>query len=205
MKRKRSKGEHYYVEEPKSKLQLGLIRTHLRGRVFEFLTSSSVFSKKRVDLGTRLLIESMVLPEKGCVLDLGCGYGPVGIVAAVFYPCLHVVMVDVNERAVQLAIENVRRNSVDNAEVRHGFLYEPVKNMKFNVILCNPPVSAGMQIVLPIVSGASEYLLEDGLFQIVIRSRIGGKRVLNELEEIFGSVEVLARKSGYKVLFSKKS
>lgn len=205
MKRKRSKDEHYYTEKPKSKPQLGLIRTHLRGRLFEFLTSSGVFSKKRVDLGTRLLIESMVLPEKGCVLDLGCGYGPVGIAAAVFYPYLRVLMVDVNERAVWLTRENTRRNSVDNVEVRRGFLYEPVENVKFNVILCNPPVSAGMQMVLPIVSGAPEHLGEDGLFQIVVRSKIGGKRVSNELEKTFGSVKVLARKSGYRVLLSKKS
>jgi 16S rRNA (guanine1207-N2)-methyltransferase len=205
MKRKHSKHEHYYVEEPKSKPQLGLIRTYLRGRFFEFLTSSSVFSKKRVDLGTRLLIESMVLPEKGCVLDLGCGYGPVGIAAALFNPHLRVVMVDVNERAVWLAKENMKRNSINNVEVRRGFLYEPVENMKFNGILCNPPVSAGMQIVLPILSGAPEHLKQDGLFQIVIKSKIGGRRVSNELEKIFGSVEVLARKSGYRVLFSKKS
>ncbi|MDH5450275.1 MAG: class I SAM-dependent methyltransferase [Candidatus Bathyarchaeota archaeon] len=205
MKRKSSKDEHYYTEQPKSKAQLGLIRTHLRGRFFEFLTSSSVFSKKRVDLGTRLLIESMVLPEKGCVLDLGCGYGPVGIAAAVFNSNLHVVMVDVNERAVWLTRENAKRDNVDNVEVRHGFLYEPVEKMKFNVILCNPPVSAGMQIVLPIVTGAPEHLEEDGLFQIVVRSKIGGKRVLNELEKTFGNVEVLARKSGYRLLLSKKS
>lgn len=205
MKRKRSKDEHYFIEEPKSKPRLGLIRTHLRGRLFEFLTSSSVFSKKRVDLGTRLLVESMVLPERGCVLDLGCGYGPVGIAAAVFNPHLRVVMVDVNERAVWLAKENAKRNSVVNVEVRRGFLYEPVENMKFAVVLCNPPVSAGMQIVLQIVSGAPEHLGEDGLFQIVVRSKIGGKRVSNELEKTFGSVEVLARKSGYRVLLSKKS
>ena len=205
MKRKRSKDEHYYTEQPKSKPRLGLVRTRLRGRLFEFLTSSSVFSKKRVDLGTRLLIESMVLPERGYVLDLGCGYGPVGIAAAAFYPYLRVVMVDVNERAVWLARENVKRNSVNNVEVRRGFLYEPVENMKFAVVLCNPPVSAGMQIVLPIVSGAPEHLGEDGLFQIVVRSKIGSKRVSSELEKTFGNMGVLARKSGYRVLLSKKS
>lgn len=205
MKRKRSEDEHYYTKQPKSKPHLGLIRTYLRGRFFEFLTSSSVFSKKRVDLGTRLLIESMILPKKGYVLDLGCGYGSVGIVAAVFNPDLHVVMVDVNERAVWLAKENVKRNKVDNVEVRRGFLYQPVVNMKFDAVLCNPPVSAGIQIVLLMITNASEHLKEEGLFQLVIRSKIGGKRLLNELEKNLGNVEVLARKSGYRVLLSKKS
>jgi len=202
---KHSRKEHYYVKQPKSKTQLGLIRTRLHGRFFEFLTSSSVFSKKRIDLGTRLLIESMVLPKKGWLLDLGCGYGPVGIVAAVSNPDLQVVMVDVNERAVWLATENAKRNHVDNVDIRQGFLYEPVENMSFSSIVCNPPISAGMQVVLAIIEDAPKHLKKDGLFQIVVRSKIGGRRLLEELEKTFGNVEVLAKKAGYRVLLSKKS
>jgi len=82
MSRKAKKVEHYFAERPKSKPELGLVRARLRGLTFEFLTASGVFSRQRVDLGTRLLVESMVLPENGCVLDVGCGYGVVGIVAA---------------------------------------------------------------------------------------------------------------------------
>ncbi len=205
MKHKRSEDEHYYAKQPKSKPRFGLLRGYLRGHFFEFLTSSSVFSRRRVDLGTQLLVESMVLPEKGYLLDLGCGYGIVGITAAVFNPDLHVIMVDVNERAVWLAKDNAKRNSTDNVEVRRGFLYEPVENVKFDVIVCNPPVSAGMQIVLPIITGAPKHLRENGSIQLVVMSRIGGKRLLNELEKIFGNVEVLAKKSGYRVLLSKKS
>jgi 16S rRNA (guanine1207-N2)-methyltransferase len=201
---KRRKGEQYYTKQPRSEPRLGIIRTHLRGRFFEFLTSASVFSKKRIDLGTRILIESMVLPEEGCVLDLGCGYGPVGIVAAVSNSNLRVVMVDVNERAVWLAKENVKRNSVENIEVRCGFLYEPVEEMKFDAVLCNPPVSAGMQILLQIVFNAPRHLRDDGSFQLVVRSRIGSRRIRDELEKAFGSVRVLVRKSGYRVFLSKK-
>jgi len=205
MKHKHSKEEHYYTEQPKSIARLGLIRTYLCGHPFEFLTSSSVFSKKHVDLGTRLLIESMILPKKGRVLDLGCGYGPVGIAAAVFNPNLHIEMVDVNERAVRLAEENAKLNRVDNVRIRRGFLYEPVENMKFDAVLSNPPVSAGMQIVYSIITNAPQHLRKDGLFQLVAQSRIGKNRLLKELEKALGDVEVLARKSGYRVLLSKKS
>jgi 16S rRNA (guanine1207-N2)-methyltransferase len=205
VKSEHSPKEHYYVKQPESKPQLGLIRTRLREHFFEFLTSSSVFSRKRVDAGTRLLIESLVLPEIGWLLDLGCGYGPVGMAAAVSNPDLRVVMVDVNERAVWLTKENVKRNHVNNVDVRHGFLYEPVSDMKFDAVVCNPPVSAGMQVVLAIIIGAPEYLKKDGLLQIVVRSKIGGRRLFEELRRIFGNVEVLARKSGYRVLLSKKS
>lgn len=203
MKQESSEHEHYYTKQPKSKLRLGLVRARLRGHFFEFLTSSSVFSKTRVDLGTRLLIESFRLPEKGYVLDLGCGYGPVGIAAAVLNPDLHVVMVDVNRRAVWLATKNAKRNNVDNVETRCGFLYEPVENMKFGAILSNPPVSSGIKTVLSIIRGAAEHLGRDGLFQLVVRSKIGGKRLLDQLDEVFGNAEVLSRKSGYRVLLSK--
>ena len=197
--------EHYFSKQPGSKPQLGLIRTQLRGRFFEFLASSSVFSKKRVDLGTRLLIESMVLPERGSVLDLGCGYGPVGISAASSNHYLHVVMVDVNRRAVWLAGENAKRNRTDNIEVRHGFLYEPVNSMNFAAILCNPPVSAGMETVSSIVMNAPRHLQGGGSLQLVVRSKKGGKRLFSMMAEAFGSVEVLAKQSGYRVLLSKKS
>lgn len=203
----RKKGEelnHYFAEHPKSKIRLGIIHTHLRGIHFEFLTASGVFSKKRVDLGTRLLIESMVLPQEGYVLDIGCGYGAVGIAAATFDPNLRVIMVDVNERAVRLARQNAEKNYVSNVEVRRGYLYEPVTDLVFSCVLSNPPVSAGMETVKAIISEAPEHMASKALFQMVVKSKIGGKRLLMVFEEAFGNIEVLARKSGYRVLISKK-
>jgi 16S rRNA G1207 methylase RsmC len=204
MRKKGEKLNHYFVEHPKSKMRLGIIHTHLRGIHFEFLTASGVFSKKRVDLGTRLLIESMVLPQEGYVLDIGCGYGAVGIAAATFNPNLRVVMVDVNERAVRLARQNAEKNYVSNVEVRRGYLYEPVKDLVFNGVLSNPPVSAGMETVKAIISEAPEHMASKALFQMVVKSKIGGKRLLMVFEEAFENIEVLARKSGYRVLMSKK-
>ncbi len=204
MTKKNERLEHYFAAYPKSKARLGLIRTCLRGEPFEFLTSSSVFSKKRIDLGTRLLIESMVLPEKGDVLDVGCGYGAVGIAAAAFCPNLHVVMVDVNARAVWLARQNIELNRVGNVEVRYGYLYEPVRDLTFNCILSNPPVSAGMDTVKTIIVDAPRFMASSALFQMVVRSKIAGKKLPSIFEETFGNVEVLARKSGYRVLMAEK-
>ncbi len=195
--------EHYFVRRPKSKLNLGVVRAYFRSRLFEFLTASGVFSRTRIDAGTRLLVESMVLPEKGLVLDLGCGYGPVGIAAAAFNPSLQVVMTDVNERAVWLARENARRNGVENVKVRQGFLYEPVEDMKFEVVLSNPPITAGMKTVQPLIMQAPQHLAKEGTLQIVVRSKVSGKRLTKIMTETFGNVDVLARKSGYRVLISK--
>lgn len=181
-----------------------MIHTHLRGRPFQFLTASGVFSKRRVDLGTRLLIECMILPGEGYVLDMGCGYGAIGIAAAAFSPRLRVVMVDVNRRAVWLAEQNIQRNNVSNAEVREGNLYEPVEDLSFHCILSNPPVSAGMKIVKTLIVEAPKYMVPKASFQMVVRSKIGKKRLPNFLEETFGNVEILDRKSGYRVFISEK-
>jgi 16S rRNA G1207 methylase RsmC len=205
MPRKNEEVNHYFSKRPRSEPKLGVIRTYLRGMPFEFMTASGVFSKERVDPGTRLLVESMVLPKSGSVLDVGCGYGVVGIAAAVFNPSLRVVLVDVNERAVWLAKQNVRLNRAENVEVRSGHLYQPVKGLLFNCVLSNPPVSAGIKTVKEIIVNAPEHMASKALFQMVVRSKIAGERLQTFFREAFGKVEVLARKSGYRVLAAEKS
>jgi 16S rRNA (guanine1207-N2)-methyltransferase len=204
MHRKNEGLNHYFAIHPKSKLRLGIIRTNLRGIPFEFLTASGVFSKRHVDLGTRLLIESMVLPEEGFVLDVGCGYGAVGIAAATLNPKLHVIMVDLNERAVWLAKQNIKLNHVNNAEARSGHLYESVRNLKFNCILSNPPVSAGMETVKAIIKEAPNYMVCGASLQMVLKSKICGERLLMTFKEAFGNVNIIARQSGFRVLMAEK-
>lgn len=198
------KAEHYFAALPKSEAKFGIVHTRLRGDTFKFLTASSVFSKKQVDLGTRLLIEAMRLPETGAVLDVGCGYGAVGIVAAASNPRLHVVMTDVNMRAIRLARQNIKINRVRNAEVRYGYLYEPAKDVAFNCVLSNPPVSAGMETVKAIITEAPKVMESEATFQMVIRSKIGAKTLPAVFNEAFGNCTVLARKSGYRVLMAEK-
>jgi 16S rRNA (guanine1207-N2)-methyltransferase len=196
--------EHYYAEKPQSELKYGLVRTRLCGKPFEFVTASSVFSVKRIDLGTRVLIESMQLPPEGCVLDIGCGYGAVGIAAAEFNPKLHVVMTDVNRRAILLARQNAKRNHVHNAEAKRGTLYEPVRGMRFDCVLSNPPVSAGMDTVEAIIRGAPDLMACKATFQMVVRSKIGKKTLPDAFCQAFGNCSVLARESGYRVLMAEK-
>jgi len=196
--------EHYYSEHPKGEARYGLIRTCLRGKTFEFVTASSVFSIKRIDLGTHVLIEAMQLPENGCVLDIGCGYGAVGIAAAKFNSQLHVVLTDINRRAVQLARQNAEKNHVRNVEVHQGSLYAPVEGKCFIAILSNPPVSAGMETVLAIIQGAPAALACGGTLQMVVRSKIGKKTLPEAFTEAFGNVKVLAIESGYRVLMAQK-
>jgi len=195
---------HYFSAHPSSELNLGIIHTCLRNTPFKFLTASGVFSKKRVDLGTRVLIESMILPPEGNTLDVGCGYGAIGISAATFQPDVRVFMVDVNHRAVWLTKQNIKKNNVKNATGRQGHLYEPVKDLSFNCILSNPPVSAGMRIVRAVITESKKYMTKKATFQMVVRSKIGKKRIPKLLKRTFGNFEILEKKSGYRVFISEK-
>lgn len=196
--------DHYFSAQPKSEERFGLVRASLCERAFEFLTASSVFSKTKVDLGTRVLIESMTLPDRGNILDIGCGYGAVGIVAAALKPKAHVVMTDVNMRAVRLTRKNLERNNISNAEVRYGYFYEPVQDLRFNCVLSNPPVSAGMETVKTIIKQATTVMADNGTFQMVIRSKIGAKALPELFNETFGNHTVLSRESGFRVLMGQR-
>ncbi len=191
--------EHYFSENPTSHEERGLIKTKLRGLDFEFETSSGVFSHRRVDSGTRLLVEAMTLPPEGRVLDIGCGYGVLGIVAARFNPSLDVWLTDVNNRAISLAEVNVSRNYV-KATVKQGSLYEPVGELKFELIITNPPISAGIEaVVKPMIVCAIKHLVSGGVFQLVVQSNKGGKTLSGIIMETFGNIEVTARGGGFRV------
>jgi 16S rRNA G1207 methylase RsmC len=198
--------EHYFSSSPSSDLQKGLITTFLRGKEYTFLTASGLFSYKRIDNGTRLLVESMKIPEKGSLLDLGCGIGVIGIVAACEKSNLDVIMSDINPRAIMIAEENINRMGLRNAKVVEGYLFEPFVGMIFDTIVSNPPVSAGMsRVVEPFIRKAPEHLRKGGSIQLVIQSQKGANMLSSYLEQSFGNYEVMSRSGGYRVLFSIKN
>jgi 16S rRNA (guanine1207-N2)-methyltransferase len=198
--------EHYFSENPTSTEKRGLIKCTLRGNGFEFLTASVVFSYRRIDNGTRLLVESMTLPEEGRFLDLGCGYGVIGITAALINSHLKVTMTDVNSRALALATENAARNNAINITTCLGSLYEPVENIKFETIVTNPPISAGMaRVVEPIIVNAPAHLKLGGSLQLVVQSNKGGKTIAALIKKTFGEAQILARGGGYRVLKGVKN
>ncbi|MEE8168037.1 MAG: methyltransferase [Candidatus Hydrothermarchaeales archaeon] len=189
--------EHYYTRKPTSKPKAGMIKVVLRGRHYTFLTSSGVFSYKRIDKGTELLVENMII-RGGRVLDLGCGYGVLGIVAAEFAE--YVLLTEINSRAAKLTMNNLKLNSVRNAEVREGNLYEPVGEEKFDAVICNLPMAAGLDTVFKIIDGSKEHLKREGSAQFVVRK--GAKRVEERMLKVFGNTRTLAKEGGYRVFLS---
>ncbi len=194
--------EHYYSEEQKSDLNLRKIKQKIRNIEFEFYTGSGVFSKEKVDKGTLLLAENMLVNKNSKVLDIGCGIGILGIAAAKLFDA-NVAMTDINKRAVVLAKKNVKLNDI-NPEIHQGNLYEKIKNNDFDVILSNPPQTAGKEVCFRLIEEAKNHLKTGGNLQLVARHNKGGKTLSKKMEEVFGNVKVIATKAGYSVYMSKK-
>src|SRR5947209_19589197 len=198
-------GEQYFAARPKSRRRPAEFQVAVRGHAFTFRTDAGVFSGGKIDRGTELLLDALEIGPCELILDLGCGYGALGIVAARLSEGGHVVLTDVNERAVVLARKNLAANRIANAEVRLGDLYEPVRDMAFDHIVCNPPIRAGRAIVDRIVSEAPMHLLNGGTLWLVARTRQGADSLQKRMAASFGSAEVVRRGSGFKVLRSTKA
>ena len=196
--------EHYFKEKTEIPLQLGIVNAVIRKKEFEFYTSPPVFSWRRVDKGALCLANGMQIEGTKTSLDIGCGYGVIGIVAAHFYPQLEITMIDSSERAVLLAKKNVANyNLQSQVKVLRGELYVPVESEKFDAIVSNPPYSAGKEIVNQIINGAPAHLNLRGSLQIVGRHTKGGRMYKEEMLKVFKTVEETGRKSGFRVYIAK--
>jgi 16S rRNA (guanine1207-N2)-methyltransferase len=193
--------EQYFSERPRSVSARSELRFLYRGEVLRFLVDRGVFASHGLDPGTALLIENLAVGRSDRVLDLGCGWGPVGVAAARSARDGHVVLTEVNRRAARLARQNLERNRVANAEVRVGPTFEPVADETFDVIASNPPYHAGRPLVLRMLREATQHLTPRGRLLLVGKGSQGIRFYQGWLEAHWpGPVEVLGRGSGYRVL-----
>ncbi|KMK90923.1 class I SAM-dependent methyltransferase [Rossellomorea marisflavi] len=196
---------HYYSQNPEVGSDPQHFTFDLRGRSFRFKTDHGVFSKKEVDFGSRVLIDAFELPGvDGPVLDVGCGYGPIGLSLAKEFPERTIHMIDVNERALSLASENAAANGVGNVEIYQSDRFEQVEEKKFSAILTNPPIRAGKETVHAIFTESAEHLAENGELWVVIQKKQGAPSAMEKMEELFSNVEVVVKKKGYYILKSVK-
>lgn len=189
--------EHYYSEEQTSFLDLKKISLRINGRNFVLYSASGIFSKDRVDKGTLILAENMLVGKNAKALDIGCGIGILGIVAAKNFNA-NATMSDINKRAIMLARKNIKLNNV-NADIYQGNLYEKIKDNDFDAILTNPPQTAGKEICFKLIEQSKSHLKQGGSLQLVARHNKGGKSLSKKMEQVFGNVKVIAKKSGYSV------
>jgi 16S rRNA (guanine1207-N2)-methyltransferase len=138
----------------------------------------------------------------GGILDVGCGYGPIGIIISSLYN-KPVTMVDINERAIGLASENIKLNNVQNVNVFKSNIYSAIDTTnKFASIVTNPPIRAGKDVIYQIYDGAYDRLLPGGELWVVIQKKQGAPSTKTHLEELFGNCEVVGKESGYFILKS---
>jgi len=194
--------DHYYTQNPTSAHDERMIKAEVLGNLLTFVTDAGVFSRDGVDSGTRLLVEA--LPElTGRVLDLGCGWGAVGVSLGRKYPEIELVMTDINERAAELSRKNLRANGVKNAVVVTGDAFESVEG-KFSAVITNPPIRAGKQVIYGMFETAKEYLEDGGCLYIVIRKQQGAPSAIKFLSGIYADVEVIDRGGGFWVIRARK-
>ncbi|MGI0071134.1 MAG: class I SAM-dependent methyltransferase [Thermoplasmata archaeon] len=195
----------YFAPRPRTRSAPQTLRFVYRGELLAFVVDRGIFASHGLDPGTALLIENLVVERADQVLDLGCGWGAVGIAAGKLAREGHVVLTEVNRRAARAAEQNVERNRLLNAEVRTGPFFEPVANDLFDVIATNPPYRVGRENVLRILHEAPARLRPQGRLLLVGKGSLGIRFYQEWLAAHWpGTVEVLARGSGYRVVEARR-
>ncbi len=201
---------HYFDPSPAVRDRPGEVYLPVGDERLPLHTDAGVFSKGKIDRGTRLLLAAMergslALPEDGDVCDLGCGYGPIGIAVAKMRPKTRVYMVDINPRAVELAERNVRRHRLGNVQVRRGDGVSVFAPQRFDLIITNPPIRAGKAQVHALLTEAKEWLVPGGRLALVIRTQQGAKSLAAFLETLFPVVEEIEKGGGFRVYEAQRT
>ena len=189
--------EHYYTQNPTSRHDVKRLNITLDGKVLSFDTDAGVFSRGELDAGTELMIKS--LPKlNGTALDLGCGWGALGLFVKARNPGLNITLADINERAVELSRKNALLNNIEcEAVCSDGF--SGIADT-FDVILTNPPIRAGKRVIYDMFLKAREHLSASGALYIVIQTKQGADSALKFLRENYADADIIARGGGFKVI-----
>lgn len=194
--------EHYFTNNPGLKSELRVINYKILDKQINFYSDNGVFSKDKIDYGSNFLLETFLKHgnyEKNKILDVGCGYGLIGITLAKFLDS-EVTMCDVNLRALHLANKNVDLNKV-SATIVESDAYQKISET-YDLIITNPPIRAGKEKVYEILDDAKNYLTKDGELWCVIRKDQGAKSTLKHLELIY-NCEIVAKSKGFYIIKAK--
>lgn len=199
--------EQYFTKNPTTQKEIYKFSWNIKEQIFYFYTSNSVFSKNGVDFGSMLLLETVIDENEGfegSVLDLGCGYGPIGVAIAKILVKSIVFMSDVNERALELSKMNAQENKLkDEITIINSKGFESI-DKNFDIVVTNPPIRAGKDVVFSFYEGAYEHLNKEGKLYVVIQKKQGAESSIKKIKEVFGNYEIANKKSGYFILKATK-
>lgn len=195
---------HYFINEDKKNNKFHNITYYYKEHLLSLTSSDGIFSKNHIDFGTHTLLKYLEIDKSvKKVLDVGCGVGVIGLALAKANPQMQVEMIDVNLRAIELANLNALNNKINNAIAYESDLLSNVKS-KFDLIISNPPIRAGKQIVHGIVDQAFLHLEKNGQLWIVIQKKQGANSMVKKMIEVFDNCLIIAKEKGYWILKSIK-
>lgn len=199
---------HYYDANPEVESDETVFTYSYDNHNLNLTTDTGVFSKGKIDFGSDLLVTTFLKanppgPTKN-IIDVGCGYGPIGLMVAKVAPHHQVTMVDVNQRALALAKRNKQKNHIENVEIVESDGLTQVEDATFDFVLTNPPIRAGKTVVHQILTDASSKLKQEGALYVVIQKKQGMPSAKKKMQEVFENVEVVEKSKGYYILRSVK-
>ncbi len=194
--------EHYFISKEHKESDFFKFSWKFLEYEFTFKSCDDIFSKDNIDYGTFVLLKTIAKQKKisGQILDIGSGYGVIGIVLGKIFPNCEIIQSDINQTAVMLTKENIKINNIKNVkDVILSNCYENI-SQTFDFIVSNPPIKAGKETLLEILLSAYDKLNKGGSLIFVIKKKFGEDSIKKKLQEKFESVEVIERDSGYYIL-----
>lgn len=198
--------EHYFTNNDNLKSDIKTIYYQYQEYNFSFLSDNGVFSKNKIDFGSKLLVESFLKyhtnDKESDILDVGGGYGFIGITLAKVTNS-RVDIIDVNKRAVHLCERNIKLNEIDNCWTFLSNCYENI-DKKYDYIITNPPIRAGKEVVLKILSEAKKHIKDNGELWFIINKDQGANSTKKALENWY-NIEIVEKSKGFLVFRAKIS
>ena len=194
--------EHYFTDNENIKSEIRTISYKYNDSSFLFLSDNGVFSKDKIDYASELLVKTFLKENNKEIknaLDVGCGYGFIGITISEILN-INVDMIDINNRAIHLSERNIKDNKV-NCKVFYSDAYENILN-KYDLIITNPPIRVGKNILLNILIDAKNHLNKNGEMWFVINKNQGAKSIKTELEKYY-VIECINKSKGFYIFKSK--
>lgn len=194
---------HYFTKNSTIKSNEKIIEFDFKNKHYKFYTDNGVFSKDELDIGTRVLLETLNFEDiKGNVLDFGCGYGPIGIILSKNTKA-NIDMIDINDRAIYLAKKNIKLNKLTNINAFESNCYENIKK-EYDFIITNPPIRVGKEMLYKILREAKKHLTEKGELWFVINKHQGAKTTANDISDMY-NVEVVNKSKNFFVIKAKNN
>ena len=196
---------HYFDQSPTIESNVREINFSIYGHNYAYYTDNGVFSKSRIDEGSYIFLKVLIpLQLTGRILDLGCGYGPIGLTLAQESKEARVDLADINSRALALASKSGERLNLNSrVTFLHSDIFEKIEG-PYDSIVVNPPIRAGKVVTYRMYSESKQYLIDGGSLYVVIRRKQGAESALKYIETVFENVSVLHKEKGYWIIKATK-